>query len=293
MVRFALPLIASFLATGCNPDTAASAASIPARNTVDIASLSDEFDSASSLSNWSRIYKTEGWGADQLSKFTVENGQLVLVPKSSTWYQDYRGVLVYKDIPGDFIITTKILSTGRDGRSAPRADFSLGGIMIRSPRKDNAATWQPGGENYVFLSIGSADQPGNFQFEVKTTQNSNSNLEKIPARSGEALLRVVRVGPNIVLLRNQGGSWVVHKRYQRPDMPPQLQVGLTVYTDYSFASKLPAKQQNGTAINGGNPDLVSKFDYVRYQRPNIPSNTNIDQMSDEELLKHFAAGVPE
>ena len=251
----------------------------------EIDKLSDEFDSASSLGNWKRIGKSEGWNVDQLEKCAIENGELVLMPYTSTWYMDYRGVLVYKDVPGDFVVTTKVKATGRDGRSAPRGDYSLGGIMVRKPRTDTAQTWRPGGENYVFLSIGSADKGGQFQFEVKTTQNSQSNLEKIDANSGEALLQVARIGNAMILLRKQGGNWAVHKRYSRPDMAGALQVGLTTYTNYNTASRLQPREQNGTAIKNGNPDLIAKFDFVRYRSPQVPAGFDALRASDADLIR--------
>ncbi len=269
---------------GCNPGAPTSQAT-PAQRSLDISALSDEFDSSAGLGTWKHVHQTEGWNADQLAKFTADGGWLTLVPHTSTWYMDYRGVLVYKDVPGDFVVTTRLVTTGRDGRSAPRAPYSLGGIMVRSPRSDRASNWREGGENYVFLSLGSADQSGRYQFEVKTTQNSQSNLEKILAPSGEAQLRVAKIGPHLILLRNQGNGWTVHKRYARPDMPATLQVGLTVYTDYNSASQLGARQHNGTVIQGGNPDLIARFDYVRFLRPKVPSGLDLARASDAQLLQ--------
>lgn len=283
MYKIFLAVVAGFLAVGCDSDDVG-VVSGQVSASDSISELSDEFES-SDLRGWKRIHQTEGWNAEQLKKIAVEGGQLVLVPHASSWYQDYRGVLVYKEVAGDFVVTTKVSATGMDGRSAPRSQYSLGGIMVRSPRMDTAQSWRPGQENYVFLSVGSADQPGNFQFEVKTTQQSNSQLEKISAASGEALLQVARIGSNLIMLRKQGGDWVVHKRYQRGDMPSQLQVGLTVYTDYPTISRVQPREHNSTVIQGGNPDLLAKFDFVRYRRPVVPAGMDVARASDAELLK--------
>jgi hypothetical protein len=277
--------LAGFVTAACSPTaTPTSQTGAP-----DLKSLSDEFDKPESLSNWKQIWQTEGWTANQLQKCSIENGNLVLMPYSSSWYQDYRGVLLYKEVTGDFIVTTKVTSTGRDGQSAPRSDYSLGGIMVRTPRQDNARSWRPGQENYIFLSIGTADRPGNFQFEVKTTENSVSTLEKTMAASGEALLQFVRVGRSVVLLKKQGGNWTVHKRYDRGDMPASLQVGFTVYTDWNSVSQMTPIQQNNTVIRGGRPDLISKFDYMRFARP--AKTARPDQMSDSQLIQAFGDSV--
>jgi len=134
-------------------------------------------------------------------------------------------------------------------------------------------------------SLPTADRPGNFQFEVKTTERSNSNLEKILADSGEAELQVARIGSNMIMLRKQGGNWVVHKRYSRPDMPATVQVGLTTYTDYPSASQVSAYEHNNSVIRRGNPDLIANFDYVRFRRPKVPAGVSVGQALDAELLK--------
>jgi hypothetical protein len=146
----------------------------------DLKPLSDEFYDASTLARWQRVYAVEGWGTNQLELQdinTTRTGFMVMMPFTSIWYQDYRGELTFKEVQGDFVVTTAVDASSRAGSGPPRSSFSLGGIMVPAPRAITPATWQPGGENYIFLSIGSASNPGTFQFEVKTTTNSNSVLE--------------------------------------------------------------------------------------------------------------------
>ncbi|HEX9501371.1 MAG TPA: hypothetical protein VGA10_06940, partial [Thermoanaerobaculia bacterium] len=163
----------------------------------DLTPLSDEFNDASTLSQWKRVYVVEGWPANQLEVQdinTTRPGHMVMIPFTSTWYNDYRGELTFKEVTGDFVVTTDVEATQRNGTGAPRSRFSLGGIMIRNPRQITPATWQPGGENYLFLSLGSADQPGMFQFEVKSTVNSNSVLIPTLAGTGHAIIQYARIG---------------------------------------------------------------------------------------------------
>lgn len=289
MTKATIALLAGLAGVGCSmasfSQNGQSGSGVSAKLTgEDISKLSDEFDSSSTLAGWKHIDQTEGWNADQIERLGVNQGWLTMIPFTNTWYMDYRGVLLYKDVPGDFVVTTKLRVSGRDGRSAPRSLYSLGGIMVRSPRGDTARNWQAGRENYVFLSLGAADRPGNFQFEVKTTARSNSELEKISADSGDAELQVARIGSNMIMLRKQGGNWVIHKRYSRPDMPSTLQVGLTTYTDYPSASQVSAYDHNNSVIRRGNPDLIANFDYVRFRRPNVPQGLNVGQASDADLL---------
>ncbi len=266
----------------------------------DLTALSDEFDDASSLVHWRSVWQTEGWGANQLLTRdinTSDPGRLVLVPHASTWYRDWRGVLEYKEVTGDFVVTTDVEPRRRSGAGAPQSAFSLAGIMVRAPRSSvtSPATWTPGAENYVFLSLGTGDSPGQFQFEVKTTLNSDSILRLSPGVA-RARIQVARIGTTFVMLRQtDGGPWIVHQRYTRADVPSAVQVGLTTYTDWPTASQLEPLQHNQTVLRGGNPDLVALFEYVRFARPNVPASlqgrdlSNPASVSDDELTAFLGA----
>ena len=242
----------------------------------DLTPLSDEFNDASTLSQWKRVYVVEGWGANQLEVQdinTTRAGHMVMIPFTSTWYNDYRGELTFKEVTGDFVVTTDVEATQRNGTGPPRSAFSLGGIMVRTPRQITPATWRPGGENYLFLSIGAAGNPGNFQFEVKTTTSSVSTLQyENTGGTGHAIIQYARIGSTFIALKSINGVWSVHRRFSRPDMPATLQVGMTVYTDYPTASSVAPLTHNMTVIRAGNPDLVAAFDYFRFARPQVPAS---------------------
>jgi hypothetical protein len=121
----------------------------------------------------------------------------------------------------------------------PGSLYSLGGIMLRTPRAITPQTWTPGGENYVFLSLGyGQDSSVHPQFEVKTTIAGDSILSLSPAEGLEATLQIARIGPYVIaLLRQPGGSWHVHQRYHRPDMPETLQAGMVTYSDWLKARR--------------------------------------------------------
>ncbi len=287
--------------------------SLNAGGADDLSLLSDEFDSAASIANWSRIYQTEGWGNNALEGIdinTTRAGQMVMMPYTSSWYEEYRGELTYKNVTGDFVVTTDVRPTARSGNSAPQSQYSLAGIMARTPRAMTApAQWTAGGQNYIFLSLGAASNPGTYQFEVKTTLNSVSTLF-ITEGAPRAEIQVARLGPHLIALRrNQGGAWTVHRRYFRPDMPATLQAGLTVYTDWPVASAYGYPEQNtrvmtngaplsfGGVVAGANPDLIANFEYVRYQRPRIPAAlqganfSEASQVSDAQLLSFLGANA--
>ena len=261
----------------------------------DLTPLSDEFNDASTLPQWKRIYVVEGWNANQLQVQdinTTRPGHMIMIPFTSTWYNDYRGELTFKEVTGDFVATADVEVTNRFGNGAPGSQFSLGGIMVRAPRQITPATWRPGGEDYVFLSIGAANQIGRFQFEVKTTLNSNSILDITSADDGHATIQWARLGANFIALRKVAGVWSVHRRYSRPDMPQTLQVGMTVYTDYPTASMFAPLAHNSMVIHIGNPDLVAAFDYFRFERPRVPPallGADFSTVSDLDLLSFLGA----
>lgn len=273
----------------------------------DLTPLSDEFDDAGSLSQWQRIYQVEGWGnnaLEQLDINTTRPGRLWMVPHTSSWYAEWRGELTFKAVSGDFVITTDVEPRNRAGTGAPGSLYSLAGIMVRTPRSmTRPSQWTPGGQNYVFLSMGAADQPGSYQYEVKTTLNSSSTLYISNGAPSRATIQVARIGPHLLMLRRDaGGAWQVHRRYFRPDMPATLQAGLTVYTDWPLCETVGSAQQNVTVLtngarlpNGGvvagaRPDLAVAFDYVRFARPVVPPGlaganlSNSASVSDAQLL---------
>ncbi|MGC4044060.1 MAG: hypothetical protein QM758_09700 [Armatimonas sp.] len=283
------------------PSGAAQAAQrIGAGADKDISQLSDEFDNPKTKSSWKHVFQVEGWNANQLERFDVgvtQPGWMLMMPYTSSWYQDYRGIMAFKEVPGDFVMTTHLRVNRRGGEGPPRTQFSLAGIMVREPRDITPQTWTPGRENYVFLSTGTADKPGSYQFEVKTTINSDSQLRIAPASSGDAILQVARIGSYLILLKNENGVWSVHQRYNHPGLSRTVQAGLTCYTDWPNVSKLSPQQHNGMVIRNGNPDLVVLYDYVRYRRPKVPASwagkplDNPQSVSDQELLQYLGANA--
>lgn len=280
----------------------------------DLSPLSDEFNNPFTLPLWQRVHVVEGWNAEQLEAIDISasrSGWLTLVPWTCTWYQDWRGPMAFKRVGGDFVVTSAVENTGRDGTSLPGINFSLGGLMIRTPRNITPATWAPGGENYVFLSVGYGQAgPPRWQFEVKTTVASQSTLILSDAPGPAARLQIARLGRYVICLRREpGGPWRVHQRYDRPDFPDTLQVGPVAYTDWNKAQTFDPFVHNGAALHPPlpptvpdpspgtpfHPDLIARWDYVRYFRPSIPAPlaglnlANPAQVSDAQLLSFLGA----
>lgn len=262
-----LALMSVVAFAGCGAGNGTKAESLGVAD-PDLSALTDNFDDPKSLKSWKFVHETEDLGNRPIETFEVkQKGWLTLIPRTSTWYRDYRGALAYKEVTGDFMVTTHLRVSGRSGTGAPKSQFSLAGLMIRTPQGVDRGTWRPGRENYVFLSVGSADQAGKWQHEVKTTVNSDSQLRTWPTSNGETSLRITRKGAQVTLATNDGSGWRVQQQYSRDDMPRTVQVGLCCYTDWPNASRLQPDQHNATTIRDGNPDLVALVDYVRFERP--------------------------
>lgn len=296
-----------------------------------VSGLSDEFDDPSTLTDWQRVHESEGWNADQLDQWdigTTRAGQMSLIPNTVSWYQDYRGPLVFKEVTGDFVVTTRLEITDRDEIGGSDDDdvpsdgsFSLGGVMIRTPRDISSPTdWVPGtmaddgtntGENYVFLSMGHGAGTSNngFTLEVKTTRNSDSQLELTPLQgdANSIIIQTARVGNSVITLyQRPGEQWRVHRRYTRDDMPETLQVGLVSYSDYGKVSTYSPLYHNGHRLGPEfnpspgvpfNPDVSAGFDYARFVVPEVPAELQgvdlVSDASDQQLLSFLGDAANE
>ncbi|MEM7477092.1 MAG: hypothetical protein AAF483_19085 [Planctomycetota bacterium] len=291
----------------------------------DLSVLNDEFEDAGSLTDWQLISETEGWQSQHFETFDVNQttpGQLTIAPQTSTWYQDYQGDLAYKEIAGDFEVTTRVSVRDRDDIGDSDDDhvpngstFSLGGIMLRSPTEltDAPNQWQSGNANFVFLSLGHGIN-GSMSFESKNTINSNSALELIPAEGSTAELLIRREGSTIsTFYRYEAeGQWQQAAEFERPDMPETLQVGLVGYSDYGKTSTFsPEYFNNNTLVDTPenaaassnpavpyNPDLQASFDYIRFQRLGLSTvevelavvNPGFEDISGESTVGEFTFG---
>lgn len=197
--------------------------------------LDDEFDG--DLGAW-QVF------GPSAARMEVEDGALHLEPAAQTvWFHRRTGVLLYKAVAGDFVMTSRVRARRLSDLSAPPpTPFRLGGLMARDPEPVD-------GENYVFIVIGA--DGNDLSVEHKTTQNGRSDYDGPPWPDAEGDLRVCRVGSTFVLLirRDDTDAWHEVVRYERPDMPSTLQLGPTAYA------------------NNDDPDVRVSFDFVRFDAP--------------------------
>lgn len=280
-----------------------------------LSNLNDEFENSSTLSNWQNTSFTEGWNVEHLEELNIDStqaGRLVMMPYTTGWFEDRRAPLIYKEVTGDFIATTEVHVSNRAGNGIPSSYYSLAGPMIRTPRdfpNGPAIDWTPGNENYIFLSTGYGDENGPGQpgppphIEVKTTVNSNSTLHISQVNSQSLTIRLARIANAIILLYQEpGGSWVVHRRFDRPDFPATVQAGMMSYTDWSKVSTFNPYYQNSNLLTAAtadpdsssnpslpyNPDLLAGFEYFRFDSVEVPVGLQgvdlVNTATDAELL---------
>ncbi|MEL6400957.1 MAG: hypothetical protein AAFR26_18105 [Cyanobacteria bacterium J06626_4] len=250
--------------------TAPAVANEPAESSAedDLRSLSTRFDTPQALTNWQE-FQVEGW-VPKWEAPRIENGVLMLQPRSSGWFEDNTGGHLYQEVTGDFIVTTRIRVEGTQS-PLPQRSFSLAGLFIREPRTMTAETWEPNQENWLFFSVGTASPAGRSQFEIKSTYDSLSTLKISEAQAGWMRLRVARSGELFTLLYQADGSseWTVLDQFIRPDLPATLNVGLTAYADWESVSvDYPNYQQyNEQGASTQNADLVAYVESIEFRRP--------------------------
>lgn len=297
-------------------------AAIPHLLTAQLQLLNDEFDSALSILDWQRVNDVEGWNADQLEAYNINLNQssaMRMMPYTSGWFQDRRSTLAFKEVSGDFVMTTRVRVTDRAGTGWPNtsSNYSLAGMLFRTPRHfpngpDGPGGWTPGGENYIFLSLGHGDTNGpcnpstTMNLEVKTTVNSNTTLCLSDVSSNDVTIRIARIDAAIIIMYHLPNQpWVVHQRYSRPDFPDTLQAGLHCYTDWNKVNSYDVNFYNRNVINANlnpdpsnnpslpfNPDIIAEFDYARFFEPVVPAILQgvdlVNQASDADLLSFLS-----
>ncbi len=284
-----------------------------------VALLNDEFNNASTLKNWININAEENNPITQLESYNIDDstaGHFFIKPITESWFNEYRGALLFKYISGDFVLTTEVTATGRDGVSLPTSDFSLAGLMIREPvaNPDPDLDMITNQQNYVFMALGQAQGPG-WNFEIKNTCQSISCLNIDNIDTSTSKIRLVKRGNQIVVLSQLAGqmTWEVRNRYDRTctncsgcncnqPFSHTVQIGFVAYTDWPKVSSYTQPFHNTHTLHpdslvmdpsGGvpfNPDIIANFNFARFDSLMVPPQFAADNLADpaditdEELI---------
>jgi hypothetical protein len=244
---------------------------------ADITGSSTVFNSPAALQGWSQ-HAVQGF-SDKWKAPRIENSRLVLEPTSSGWFEDMQAGHLYRAVDGNFVVTTKLRVEGTKAQ-LPQTLFSLAGVFIRVPREGlTAANWQPGRENWMFFSLGTAFPAGTPQFEIKTTYNSLSTLKissAAPVYAGgqtrDVELRIARQGELFSLLYRLEGQaeFTLLDQFIRPDLPQRLNVGVTAYADWGSAATIyPDFPRYNTSAPAMNADLIARIERIDFRRPTV------------------------
>jgi hypothetical protein len=238
-----------------------------AANHDDLAALSDEFDNPGTLGNWKSLSGAEGWPnrVEKLDVNATSAGHLYVVPRSGAWWAGYHGVYFFKEVKGDFAITTRVKVTGRSG-GEPTKIWTISGLLVRAPA-DAKIPREQRKENWIYLMTGRGPGEGRV-FDAKSTLDSINAWDVTPAQPGWYELRIARAGTLfIAMCRPDGGDWMLRKRIFREDLPETLQAGVNVTSDFKLSSSMPAAKYNAELFPGtSSPDSVTTFDFVRFSR---------------------------
>jgi hypothetical protein len=231
----------------------------------DLGALSDDFDGPG-LVGWQSMQGEIRDGGQ--TTFAVDGGELTVHTAQSAWFRTQHAFYLWKQVTGDFVATIRLRVSGEES-AAPTANWSLAGLLVRSPRSTTQS------ENWLNFTFGRVS--GASVVERKSTRFSNSQLVLDEVPDGWIELRTVRVGPRFFLLRRTDGDrWRLHWEYVRPDLPHTLQVGVDA--------------QTGTDDDRG--DLVAHVDSVRFAPTGLPASLRAravsGHVSAQRLLAYLA-----
>jgi regulation of enolase protein 1 (concanavalin A-like superfamily) len=230
-----------------NPNPAPSPTPVSA-----ISGFGDEFADASTLSQWSNRQTVEG-GTSQLNVWDINasaSGAMVLTPSQGNipWYNSSVGPFVYKQISGDFVVTTQVLARSlNSANQGPGQQYNAAGLLVRNPSSAS------GVQNWVTNNVGNTS--GTMGATNINTTNSASGALSVQTTSFSAALRICRIGSTIRTYVSQDNeqTWTLTNTFTRADFPSTLQVGMMA-----------------VAASSGN-DMRAEFSYIRAA---LPSSVN-------------------
>ncbi|MCA9537798.1 MAG: hypothetical protein KC620_02855 [Myxococcales bacterium] len=235
---------------------------------------SDEFDGpavdllAANDTGWQILHP------ERAARVEIADGHLTIVARNPPaddhwgWFEDYYGVLVHREIEGDFAVTARLrVVDDLDPSAPPTGDFNAGGFVVRDPAGTHA-----GDENWVMYNFG-AQGPTGYSREIKKTQNSRSGLYLNPQAFEEETLLLCRIGGVFRFWRWDQGWQAEHfapgvTNNQARAWP---EIDVTGAAPMAFEINLPQRLQVGIVTHvwspaGPNDASMTRaiVDYVRF-----------------------------
>ena len=164
----------------------------------------------------------------ELVERTFAGGWLSIRPTQySVWFHELTGPALLTEAHGDFRITTRVRARDAASPLWPVDSFyQFAGLLARDP----AGEFGGAPENWVFSVVGYRGEYN--AIERKSTVNDLSLLDETRWFGGDAELRICRSGASFLVLQRAVGAteWSLGSRYERPDMPALLEVGVAAYS---------------------------------------------------------------
>lgn len=243
----------------------------------------DEFDGAADLlvpgGPWQRLFPEQAGSMIEGAPLGVLSVTASAAAIDNSWYFDYHGAALVKEVTGNFAIMTSLTTTSPLGGDAqPAGIFNSGGLLIR----DVLAA--PGSENWMTFNVGR--QSSAYGRELKKTVASGSNYFLNAQASNAEHLLVCRLGAEFRFYHwdDDLGAWEAERfdnqvptpggvatteinELYDPSRNPELALpaaGGSIPLVFEFAS-LPETVQVGVMMNswGAPHDVTSEFDYIR------------------------------
>lgn len=172
----------------------------------------------------------------------------------SFWYMANEGILLYKEITGDFDVVAgvRVRNSADDGLpTVGDANYRVAGIAAHDPDRSTEL-------NYVHVGLGCMNT-ADIEVEHKNTTASFSDFTATPtsgSNTGVGELRIRRVGQVFTLFyrHTSGDSWTQVGEYDRTatPMPSLLQVGFMAYSNDNILD---------------NADIRLFVDYIHFTTP--------------------------
>lgn len=278
--------------------------------------LHDDFNDATSLSNWINFAVAEGW-PDRVEKLEVDGktGSLRLEPRVGAWFWGGHGAYIYRAVEGDFIAIARINIHGIEAEQ-PSVMWSRGGLLLREPPDLSA---DKSDRNEIFLHIMQVEDPRQSSIytslnELKTEQYAESESSRVqthdqyhyrwklyrqppqPANSTWVELGIARIGNALFTLsKSEDDAWRVRRQNYRTIFSDNVQIGLASASlalreneSWIFRS-ISANEYNAVIQpTAQGPDVAMEVDYFSVIRPELNpqeramlTSKNIDEDAEE------------
>ena len=185
-----------------------------------------------------------------LLQHTVAGGELHVRPlaggPAATWYATGEGPLVHRIVRGDFTVTAQVRSYRLSNPLLPPpSNYDMGGLTLRDPASDQ------GPHDWLHVAVGGGVPATPIVVEDKSTNDGQSDLLLHPIAAPSGQIRATRQGATIGLWYRADGNatWQLLRSHVRPDLGPELQVGLNVF---SWSPTV---------------DVGASFDWITFTRP--------------------------